>query len=65
MTEATDELNDQSAEGAETGEGQTLPTEPSEGEKDQRGGGDGKAKALGKPGLGEHGRPNRRETADE
>lgn len=32
---------------------------PAEEEIDERGGGDGKAKALGKPGLGDYGRPNR------
>ncbi|MFL6286664.1 MAG: hypothetical protein ACJ74Q_26295 [Pyrinomonadaceae bacterium] len=40
-------------------------TPPPEEDPLERGGGDGKAKALGTPGLGEYGRPSRRNDAGE
>lgn len=45
-----------------------VPTDeppPEDKDKAERGGGDGKAKALGTPGLGEYGRPSRRNDAGE
>lgn len=43
--------------------GETTP--PPEETPSERGGGDGKAKALGTPGLGDYGRPSRRNDAGE
>jgi hypothetical protein len=46
---------------------ETVPEEnpPVEDEGAERGGADGKAKALGIPGLGDYGRPSRRGNAEE
>jgi hypothetical protein len=43
----------------------TEETTPPEGPPLERGGGDGKAKALGTPGLGDYGRPSMRNDAGE
>ena len=42
----------------------TPPTDPPPDEDDGRGGGDGKSKALGRPGLGDRGRASANEPTD-